>query len=117
MVPSRSETTRLGTPALMIDCAPMMLRVRPAQFTTMVVSGDGTASCTRYASSAPGQHTPPGMLKLVNSGVGRLSRMTTSSPASSIAWSPAAETEGVPSSCSTTSPNALLGTLTPLTRV
>ena len=95
----------------------MMLRVRPAQFTTTVVSGDGTASCTRYASSAPGQHTPPGMLKFVNSGVGRLSRTTMSSPASSIACSSSAETCGVAHSCSTTSPNALLGTLTPLTRV
>src|SRR6516165_5284624 len=41
MVPLRSATTLLGTPALINDCAPMMLRVRPAQLTTTMVCGDG----------------------------------------------------------------------------
>ena len=44
MVPFFSATTRLGTPALISDCAPMMLRVRPAQLTTTKVSGERTAS-------------------------------------------------------------------------
>ena len=39
MVPLRSATTLFGTPALISDCAPMMLRVRPAQLTTTSVSG------------------------------------------------------------------------------
>ena len=39
--------TLLGMPALISDCAPMMLRVRPAQLTTTVVSGDGAMSWTR----------------------------------------------------------------------
>ena len=43
MVPLRSATTLLGTPALISDCVPMIERVRPAQFTTMVVSGFGAA--------------------------------------------------------------------------
>ena len=54
MVPLRSATTLLGTPALISDCAPMMLRVRPAQLTTTSVSGEGAMSCTRSTSSAPG---------------------------------------------------------------
>ena len=41
-------------PALISDCAPMMLRVRPAQLTTTSVSGEGARSRTRSASSAPG---------------------------------------------------------------
>ena len=43
MVPLRSATTLFGTPALISDCVPMIERVRPAQFTTMVVSGSGAA--------------------------------------------------------------------------
>ena len=34
MVPLRRAITGLGIPALTSDCVPMMLRVRPAQFTT-----------------------------------------------------------------------------------
>ena len=41
MVPLRSATTLFGTPALISDCAPMMLRVRPAQLTTTRVSRRG----------------------------------------------------------------------------
>ena len=37
-VPFLSETTLFGTPALISACAPMMLRVRPPQLTTTVVS-------------------------------------------------------------------------------
>ena len=47
MVPLRSATTRFGTPAARSDSAPMMLRVRPAQFTTMVVAGSGAISPMR----------------------------------------------------------------------
>ena len=61
MVPLRSATTLFGTPALISDCAPMMLRVRPAQLTTTSVSGFGAMSCTRSTSSAPGTSTPVGI--------------------------------------------------------
>ncbi len=47
MVPARSATTLLGMPALRRVCAPMMLRVRPAQLTTTVVFGDGAMSWMR----------------------------------------------------------------------
>ena len=113
MVPLRSAVTRFGMPALMRDCAPMMLRVRPAQFTTTVVPGSGAASPTRCTSSAPGQQIPPGMLIARNSSIGRLSSTTRDSPPSIIALSSSAEIEGVSNSCSTYSPNALLGTLMP----
>src|SRR6185437_9264278 len=61
MVPLRSATTLLGTPALISDCAPMMLRVRPAQLTTTNVLGEGAMSCTRSTSSAPGTLIPVGI--------------------------------------------------------
>ncbi len=61
IVPLRSATTLFGTPALISDWAPMMLRVRPAQLTTIVVSGEGTMSCTRNTSSAPGTLMPVGI--------------------------------------------------------
>src|SRR5438105_453169 len=44
MVPSLSATTGFGMPALRSDWQPMMLRVRPAQFTTTSVSGSGAMS-------------------------------------------------------------------------
>jgi hypothetical protein len=44
MVPARRATTLFGMPALISVWAPMMLRVRPAQLTTTVVSGDGAIS-------------------------------------------------------------------------
>ena len=61
IVPLRSATTLFGTPALISDCAPMMLRVRPAQLTTTSVSGFGAMSWTRSTSSAPGTFTPVGI--------------------------------------------------------
>src|SRR5471032_3150792 len=73
MVPLRSATTLLGTPALISDCAPIMLRVRPAQLTTMVVSGDGTMSRTRNTSSAPGTLVEVGIDTREYSSNGRLS--------------------------------------------
>ena len=42
------------------DSAPMIERVRPAQFTTTVVSGRGASAPMRYTSSPPGTSTPPG---------------------------------------------------------
>ena len=39
IVPFLSAITLLGNPALISDCAPMIERVRPAQFTTTRVSG------------------------------------------------------------------------------
>ncbi len=47
MVPSFRAATSFGIPALRSDWQPMMLRVRPAQFTTTSVSGSGARSCTR----------------------------------------------------------------------
>ena len=113
MVPFRSAITLFGTPALISDCAPMMLRVRPAQLTTTRVSGVGATSCTNRTSSAPGQSTPPGMLIARYSSIGLLSRTTSFSPASSFALSSCALRLGVSALCSTTSPKALLGTCTP----
>ena len=78
MVPLRSATTLFGTPALISDCAPMMLRVRPAQLTTTMVSGEGARSRTRSTSSAPGTLTALGMETRWYSSNGRLSSTTTS---------------------------------------
>src|SRR5450432_3272354 len=61
MVPLRRAPTLLGTRGLISDCAPMMLRVGPAQLTTMMVSGEGAMSCTRSTSSAPGTLVEVGM--------------------------------------------------------
>ena len=47
MVPFLSATTLFGSCALMSDCAPMIERVRPAQFTTTRVSGLFASSGTR----------------------------------------------------------------------
>ena len=91
----------------------MMERVRPAQLTTILVLGSGTSAPMRSASSPLGQETPPGMLILWNSAKVRPSMIARSSPASCIAFSAAAVTRGVCRACSTSSPNALLGTLTP----
>ena len=63
-VPFFSDTTLLGTPASISDCAPMMLRVRPPQLTITVYAGEGTRSAKRYTSSAPGTLIAPGMLLL-----------------------------------------------------
>ena len=41
IVPLRSATTGFGTPASIRDWAPMIDRVRPAQWTTIVVAGSG----------------------------------------------------------------------------
>ena len=78
MVPLRSATTLLGTPALISDCAPMMLRVRPAQLTTTSVSGEGAMSRTRSTSSAPGTLVAVGIETRRYSSNGRLSSTTMS---------------------------------------
>src|SRR6476620_649708 len=113
MVPLRSATTLLGTPALISDCAPMMLRVRPAQLTTTVVDGEGARSRTRSTSSAPGTLVEVGIETREYSSNGRESRTTMSAPDCIMALSSPADTLGVPLSCSTNSPKALLGTCTP----
>ncbi len=99
-------------PALTSDCAPMMLRVRPAQLTTTSVSGRGASSPTRYTSSAPGTLMPPGMLIVRYSSNRRASSTTTSACASRSALSSSADSDGVWRVASTSSPNALLGTFT-----
>ena len=75
MVPLRSATTLLVTPALISDCVPMIERVRPAQLTMMVVSGSGAARPARSTSSAPGTLTEPGMFMVAYSSNRRTSRM------------------------------------------
>ena len=47
MVPSFNEATWFGMPASISVCAPTMLRVRPAQFTTTKVFGSGAISPIR----------------------------------------------------------------------
>ena len=82
MVPLRSATTLFGRPALISDCAPMMLRVRPAQLTTTSVSGEGAMSWMRSTSSAPGTLVAVGIETRWNSSNGRLSTITMSAPLS-----------------------------------
>ena len=114
MVPLRSATTLFGRPALISDCAPMMLRVRPAQLTTTSVSGEGAMSRMRSTSSAPGTLVAVGIETRWNSSNGRLSTTTMSVPLSHQARrAPRREMLGVWQACSMCSPNALLGTLTP----
>ena len=67
----------------------------------------------RSTSSAPGTLMPPGIETREYSSNGRLSTTTTSAPPRKSWSSSAAAIEGVRSTCSTNSPNALLGTLTP----
>ena len=75
MVPLRSATTLLATPALISDWVPMIERVRPAQLTMMVVSGSGAARPARSTSSAPGTLTEPGMFMVAYSSKRRTSRI------------------------------------------
>ncbi len=112
MVPLRSAATGLGRPAFTSDCVPMMLRVRPAQLTITRVAGSGASSRTRSTSSAPGTLVAVGMLMVWYSSKRRASSTTTSACASISALTSCAESEGVWRSCSTSSPKALLGTLT-----
>ncbi len=112
MVPLRSATTRFGSPALISDCVPMMLRVRPAQFTTTRVDGSGASAPARVTSSAPGTLVAVGMLIVWYSSNRRASRTTTSAPVRSRARSWLAARAGVPAVASTSSPKALLGALT-----
>jgi hypothetical protein len=112
IVPLRSAATGFGMPALTSDCAPIRLRVRPAQLTTMRVAGSGARSRARSTSSAPGTLVPVGMLIVRYSSQRRTSSTTMSVPASSSAFTSSAGSDGVPASCSTSSPKDLLGTLT-----
>ena len=95
MVPLRRATTRLGMPALISDCAPMIERVRPAQLTTTSVSGSGARAPMRQTSSPPGTQVAVGMLMTRNSSSGRLSTITMFSRASILAFSSCAAIEGV----------------------
>ena len=54
MVPFSSAITLFGILALISDCAPIMLLVRPAQFMTIVVAGSGARAAAHKTSSAPG---------------------------------------------------------------
>ena len=80
MVPLRSATTLLVTPALISDWVPMIERVRPAQLTMMVVSGSGAARPARSTSSAPGTLTEPGMFMVAYSSNRRTSRIEILAP-------------------------------------
>jgi hypothetical protein len=80
MVPLRSAITRFGIPALIRDCVPMMLRVRPAQFTTTRVAGSGASAPARMTSSAPGTLVAVGMLIVWYSSNRRASTTTAGAP-------------------------------------
>ena len=105
-MPFFNANTGFGIPALRRLCAPMIDRVRPAQFTTTGVSGDERRPGTRYTNSAPGQSTPPGRLTVRNSAIGRASTSTISRPDDNHSRNSAASIRGVSRSCSTISPNA-----------
>ena len=94
---------------------PMMLRVRPAQLTMIVVSRSRflAMSVMRSESSPPGTLRPPGMQKRRNSSGVRLSRMTNFSPFSMRSASSLASISGTWLTTSTFSPKSLLGTLLP----
>ena len=74
----------------------MMLRVRPAQFTTTSVLGDGAMSWMRSTSSAPGTLVAVGIETRWYSSNGRLSTTTMSVPPRMSASSSSAEMLGVP---------------------
>ena len=112
IVPLRKALTGLGIPALINDCVPMMLRVRPAQLTMMRVVAFGAMARARKTNSAPGTLTPLGMLMVWYSSKRRLSRTTTSALESIKALTSCADRDGVWRTDSTNSPNDLLGTLT-----
>lgn len=78
IVPLRRAWTGFGTPALISDWVPMMLRVRPAQLTITGVCGEGVRLSTRRASSPPGTLMLPGMLMVWYSSKRRASTITTS---------------------------------------
>ena len=94
--------------------APMMLRVRPAQFTTTVAFGRSRSrSWMRRASSPPGALRPPGMQKRWYSSGVRVSRMISSSPRRWRRASSSASMVGTWCCTSTFSPKSLLGTFMP----
>ncbi len=76
IVPLRSAATGLGMPAFTSDCAPMMLRVRPAQLTITCVAGSGASARTRSTSSAPGTLVAVGMFMVWYSSKRRTSSTT-----------------------------------------
>ena len=91
----------------------MMLRVRPAQCTTMVASGSGARSAMCITTSPLGALLPPGMVaRRCSSGV-RESRSTIFSPFCWRAWSSSGCSSGTPCTTCTFSPKSLLGTFTP----
>ena len=94
---------------------PMMLRVRPAQLTMIVVSGarSRVRSVMRRASSPPGTLRPPGMQNRRNSSGVRLSRIRNFSPPRRRSASSRASTSGTCATTSTFSPKSLLGTFDP----
>ena len=94
---------------------PMMLRVRPAQLMTTVVSASISflMSVMRKANSPPGMLRPPGMQKLWYSSGVRVSRMTSLSPFSILWWRSSAVISGTWWTTSCISPKSLLGTFTP----
>ena len=113
-VPFSRANTGFSMPKFRSVCAPMIERVRPAQFTMILVIGFLTISRMRNGNSAFGQQMPPGIFILLYSAYGRPSTITKSSLFFFICASSVTVTRGVSYTCSTSSPNNLLGTLTPL---
>jgi hypothetical protein len=116
-VPFSSASTGLGRPRFSSVWAPMMLRVRPAQCTTTGVFGLGSSAGSRSARSPLGQLSAPGTVILRCSSSERPSTSTKLSPAARRATRSSALRRGVCWMCSTSSPNVLEGTLTPLNKV
>src|SRR5882724_9472022 len=112
MVPLRRSKT-LAYPMRWRRRAPMMLRVRPAQCTTMVALGSGARSAMCRATSPLGALRPPGMVaRRCSSGV-RESRRTIFSP---FCWRACSSSGCISRTWCTTwifSPKSLLGTFTP----
>ena len=91
----------------------MIERVRPAQLITIVVPGSGAIDDIRSANSPFGQHIAFGILIFRNSETGRPSITTMFSLFSRRRVSSRAVIVGVWYFSSMSSPNALLGVLTP----
>ena len=116
-VPLRRARIGFENPHWRNVSAPMIERVRPAQFMTNVVSGSIARAGIRYANSALGQERAEGIDILKYSCFGRPSKTTVGSSRSNLSCNSSAEMDGVMHSCSTSSPNVFDGTFTPLNSV
>ena len=113
----RSSAPRrwFGMPALISDCAPMMLRVRPAQLTTTSVSGDVPQVVHAIDQLGAGAVDAAGDAHLAV--LGQRPAVEDRPCRRRVDFRPSSRRRRYAACrqrCSTNSPNALLGTLTPL---